>query len=132
MTPATDDAAFVILAKPILAKTLLELGVLAARRHLDDDVNVLGGPRLRCRRIGDPESNRGATNEDDVVDQASESRARNFEEGNAHASSRSDSRSRNSPFASSRTRASPTRMPSTSASISYTHASDSASDTAAG
>jgi hypothetical protein len=113
VTPATDHAAVHVLAEAVTPKALLEFVKAPARCSLHDHVDVLGGPRNRCCRIGDPKPNRGTADEDDLVEQVTEGGGGEFEQLDAHAI-----RSRSNSVARPRVRASPIRIASTSVSIS--------------
>lgn len=86
----------------------------SCRRFLRWAIDILRRTLRGHRRIGDPEPDRRATEEDHVVDELAELCSRQREQLDVHAADPS-SRSRRSRAATPRTRASPTRRASPSA-----------------
>jgi hypothetical protein len=65
---ATDHAALYIVFESSLSDPLLESVVVPGGRDLDDHVDVVGRSEFRCRVIGDPQLNRRAADEDNLLE----------------------------------------------------------------
>jgi hypothetical protein len=118
VAPTADDAVRLILLETERAQPLLEHVECRPRRHLDHNIDILGWPRSRRGRVGDPQHNARATEEHDLAKHGLQRLRRTLEKLEAHAGAADLRRARSSSSARPRTRASPSRSPSVSASSS--------------
>jgi hypothetical protein len=68
----TDHPALQVMFKPLFSQLLLESMESDETCDLNDDINVFGRAELGRSRIGDPELNRGSSNENDSAKEAAE------------------------------------------------------------
>ncbi len=68
LAPAADDAVLVVLLETQRAWPLLERVEGSPRRHLDHDIDILGGPGSWRGRICDPQHDARATEEYDIAE----------------------------------------------------------------
>jgi len=72
MAPATDDSALLVFPKICIAEPCLEVVEVASRGDLDDHVDVIRRTYWWSCGIRDPQSDRGAPDEYDVLDKLAE------------------------------------------------------------
>src|SRR3954453_9639750 len=85
MAEAADNFAVISVVEPQVPHSFLEPVVVPLRRYLDDDVDVCGSAGWGSRRIGDPKFDRGAADEDALLQQRLEMVHRHFEHLNVRA-----------------------------------------------
>src|SRR5680860_163160 len=121
MLEAADHAALLVVFEPHFPDSLLEPMVFLQGGDLDDHVDVVGGPEFRRRLIGDPQLDRGSTDEDDLGKQVAEVFGCELQHPDifeVHAGAGSPKRRLSSSTASARSRALPIRIASNKASAS--------------
>src|SRR6186997_2659558 len=119
--PPTQHRCASRLLQPTLVELLAEPVVRGAACDLADDIDILGGAGRRRARLGEPEVDRRAADEDDLVQERAEQLGCDLELLRAQrflSPARSRSRGTRRSSATRRTRGSPARRLSSSARIS--------------